>query len=374
MLHEFLSANRAALIDRCRSKVAQRRAPKATDAELEHGIPRFLDELTGALRHEGMPGPVRTPVPTDRSEMRTTAARHGHELLQHGFTVEQVVHDYGDLCQAITDLAFEQDVPMAVSEFRMLNSCLDNAIADSVTEFSYRRDLLLEEAGVQALNERLGFLAHELRNLIQTATLAVAAIKAGNVGLAGATGAVLDRSLIGLRNLVDRSLADVRVTAGMPPRLHLLSLAELIGEVKISASLEAQARGCGFSVSHVDPGLAIHVDRELLFCAISNLLQNAFKFTEQNTEVSLNVRTTADRILIEVEDSCGGLPAGEAQKMFQPFTQGGDDKSGLGLGLSICRRSVEANNGVLSVRDMPGSGCVFTIDLPRQSVAAQAAP
>ncbi len=374
MLHEFLSANRADLIERCRSKVAQRRAPKATDVELEHGIPRFLDELAEMLRHEGMPGPVRTSGESAGSEMRTTAVQHGHELLEHGFTVDQVVHDYGDLCQAITDLACEQEVPLAVNEFRSLNGCLDNAIADSVTEFSYRRDLVLEEAGVHALNERLGFLAHELRNLIQTATLAVSAIKAGNVGLAGATGAVLDRSLIGLRNLVDRSLADVRVTAGMPPRFRFLSLAELIGDVKISASLEAQARGCGFSVSPVDPGLAVHVDRELLFSAISNLLQNAFKFTEQNTEVSLNVHTTADRILIEVEDSCGGLPAGEAQRMFRPFTQGGDDRSGLGLGLSICRRSVEANNGVLSVRDMPGSGCVFTIDLPRQSLAAQPAP
>jgi len=161
------------------------------------------------LRHEGMPGAVRTSGVSARSEMRTTAARHGHELLQHGFTVDQVVHDYGDLCQAITDLAFEQDVPLAVSEFRTLNRCLDNAIADSVTEFSYRRDLVLEEAGVHSLNERLGFLAHELRNLIQTATLALTAIKAGNAGVAGATAAVLDRSLIGLRNLVDRSLDEL---------------------------------------------------------------------------------------------------------------------------------------------------------------------
>src|SRR5687767_12547720 len=161
MLHEFLSANRADLIERCRSKVAQRRAPKATDAELEHGIPRFLDELAEMLRHEDMPGGVRTSGASARSEMRTTAARHGHELLQHGFTVDQVVHDYGDLCQAITDLAFEREAPFEVDEFRTLNRCLDNAIADSVTEFSYQRDLLLEDAGVHALNDRLGFLAHE---------------------------------------------------------------------------------------------------------------------------------------------------------------------------------------------------------------------
>jgi signal transduction histidine kinase len=376
MLHEFLTDHRADLIDRCRLKVAQRRAPKATDAELEHGIPHFLQQLIKTLRVEQTPEPLRSldvsgPSGGDGSalsEIGATAARHGRELLQHGFTVDQVVHDYGDLCQAITDLAFERAAPFKVEEFRTLNRCLDNAIADSVTEFSYQRDLLLEESGVHALNERLGFLAHELRNLIQTATLAVTAIKAGNVGLAGATGAVLDRSLIGLRNLVDRSLADVRVSAGMPPRRQLIPLASFIAEVKISASLEAQARGCVFDVSAVDPGLAVEADRELLFSAVGNLLQNAFKFTEQQTEVSLKAYAAGDRVLIDVEDQCGGLPNGDAEKMFVPFTQGSTDKSGLGLGLSICRRSVEANSGVLRVRDMPGAGCVFTIELPRHAV------
>jgi signal transduction histidine kinase len=179
---------------------------------------------------------------------------------------------------------------------------------------------------------------------------------------------VLDRSLIGLRNLVDRSLADVRVSAGMPPRTELLPLAQFIADIRISASLEAQARGCGFAVSAVDPSLAVKVDRELLFSAVGNLLQNAFKFTEQHTEVSMRVHSMADRILIQVQDSCGGLPAGDAEKMFLPFAQGSTDRSGLGLGLSICRRSVEANGGLLSVRDLPGSGCVFTIDLPRHAL------
>ena len=377
MLHEFLTANQADLIDRCRLKIAQRRAPKATDADLEHGIPHFLRQLIKTLRVEQTAEPLRSREVSgesggdgsDASEIGATAARHGRELLQHGFTVDQVVHNYGDLCQAITDLAFEQETPFTVDEFRTLNRCLDNAIADSVTEFAYQRDLLLEDAGVHALNERLGFLAHELRNLIQKATLAVSAMKAGNVGLAGATGAVLDRSLIGLRNLVDRSLADVRVTAGMPPRRQLIPLAAFITEVKISASLEAQARGCGLDVRAVDPQLAVEADRELLFSALGNLLQNAFKFTEQNTEVLLHAYAAGDRVLIEVEDSCGGLPEGDAERMFQPFTQGGPDKSGLGLGLTICRRTVEANGGLLSVRNVPGTGCVFTIDLPQHAMA-----
>ena len=363
MLHEFLSANRAELIERCIAKVARRSAPKATGIELEHGIPLFVGQLIKTLEAE-QAGRARGASPMS-SEMGAAAAHHGRELLQHGFTVDQVVHDYGDLCQAITDLAAERRAPFEIGEFRTLNRCLDNAIADAVTEFSYQRDLLVEDKGAHAMNERLGFLAHELRNLLNTATLALNAMKAGNVGLAGATGAVLDRSLIGLRNLIDRSLSEVRVSAGMPPRHQLISLADFIAEINISASLEARARGCQFVVSTVDPKLAVAVDRHLLFSALGNLLQNAFKFTEQHTEVSLHVYAAGDRILLEVEDKCGGLPAGEAERMFVPFTQAGADKCGLGLGLSIARRSVEANDGVLSVRDLPGLGCVFTIDLPR---------
>jgi signal transduction histidine kinase len=99
--------------------------------------------------------------------------------------------------------------------------------------------------------------------------------------------------------------------------------------------------------------------------AIGNLLQNAFKFSHARGEVSLNAYTSGDRVLIDVEDSCGGLPEGEAEKMFLPFSQLGSDKSGAGLGLWIARRSVEANGGQLSVRDLRGTGCIFTVNLPR---------
>jgi signal transduction histidine kinase len=375
MLHEFLTSNRAALIDRCRFKVGQRSAPRVTHAELAHGIPLFLDQLIKTLEVEQTNRPMLSrkvsgpagggPV---LSEMGAAAALHGRELLQRGFTVDQVVHDYGDLCQAITDLAFELKAPIETDEFRTLNRCLDNGIADAVTEYSYQRYSVLASDGAQALNERLGFLAHELRNLLHTAALAFAAIKLGNVGVTGATGAVLERSLIGLRTLVDRSLADVRVAAGMLPRHELVSVADFIDQIGVSALLEARARGCRFTVSHVEDGLAIDVDRDMLLSALGNLLQNAFKFTELDSEVSLNAYAVADRILIEVEDHCGGLPPGSADRMILSFTQVGTDKSGLGLGLAICKRSVEANNGTLRVRDIPGCGCVFTIDLPRKAI------
>ena len=195
MLHEFLTTNRAELIERCRLKVAKRLVPKAANAELVHGIPRFLDQLIKTLQVEQTSQPMLSrkvsgpsgggPV---ASEIGVTASLHGRELSQQGFTVDQVVHDYGDLCQAITDLAFERNATIETDEFRTLNRCLDNGIADAVTEYAFQRGSLAEEKSVQSMHERLGFLAHELRNQLQTATLAVMAIKAGRVGLAGATG------------------------------------------------------------------------------------------------------------------------------------------------------------------------------------------
>lgn len=172
-----------------------------------------------------------------------------------------------------------------------------------------------------------------------------------------------------MRNLINHSLNEVRNTAGSPSLSRRFSLAGFINEIKNSALLEAHARECSLSVADIDPQLALDADRDILSAAVANLLQNAFKFTQPRTEVRLNAYASADRIRIDVEDRCGGLPSGDAKKMFMPFAQNGDDKSGLGLGLSITRNSVEANKGILSARDIPGTGCVFTIDLPRFSMA-----
>jgi signal transduction histidine kinase len=354
--------------------VASRSEPKAADHELAHGIPVFLDQLIGALAVEQEAQDYSTDSEdgtrqgASNSEVGETATLHGRDLLQQGFTLEQVVRDYGDVCQAVTNLAFETDAHITVDEFRTFNRCLDNAIAGAVTEYA-KHSALASEFVSDTLNSRLGALAHELRNYLHTATLVVAAIKAGNVGISGATGAVLDRSLLGMRGLIDRALAEVRVTARMPPRREAIQLVQFFCKLKISASFEALARGTPFTIAPVANDIAVFAEPEMLAAAVSNLLQNAFKFTKHHTEVRLCAYVLNDRVLIDVEDRCGGLPDGAAETMFAPFVQNGADRSGSGLGLDISRRSVEANGGVLTVRNVPGTGCVFTINLPRLGTA-----
>jgi signal transduction histidine kinase len=372
VLHEFIKTNRAVLIDQCRAMAASRSEPNAAGNELDHGVPIFLDQLIETLTIEQASEPLRNRMGSDLprasvSEIGSIAALHGRDLLERGYTLEQVVRDYGDVCQAVTGLAFNTGASIEVDEFRTFNRCLDKAVAGAVTEYAYRQAAVAAEDGFEALNSRLGSLAHELRNYLHIATYAAKAIKAGSVGMSGATGAVLDRSLIGMRNLIDRSLAEVRVTAGLPPRLKTVRLADFLSEVAASSSLDPLARECRFTMTPTNQDIEVDVDPEMLAAAVGNLLQNAFKFTKRRSDVRLHAQVAGDRVLIKVEDHCGGLPSGIPEKLMLPFVQGGQDRSGLGLGLDICRRSVEANNGILRVRDVPGSGCVFTIDLPLRS-------
>jgi hypothetical protein len=95
------------------------------------------------------------------------------------------VHDYGDVCQSITELAMESNASISADDFRTLNRCLDEAIAGAVTEYGRGRNQFGVDRESERGSERLGFLAHELRNLINTAMVAFQVLKTGNVGVGG---------------------------------------------------------------------------------------------------------------------------------------------------------------------------------------------
>jgi signal transduction histidine kinase len=369
-MHAFLSNNRIDLVARCRTKVSARPRRAANAEQLSNGVPMFLNQLIRTLRAEEV-GDHEESVGISGasggggvalSEVGVTAATHGASLLELGYSVDQVVHDYGDLCQAITDLAFERDAPFAVDEFRTLNRCLDNAIADAVLEFTSLRDAHMLASHTNDAKQRVGFLVHELRNALSTANVAVSALEFGNLNMAGATGAVLKRSLAALSLLVDRAVDEVR--QGTLSERQVFSVASFIEDSESAARLEADAAGCVLKVDPVLPGLSIRGNRPMLHAAMANLLKNAFKFTHARTEVTLRAFASDGTAFMEVHDHCGGLSHGTVETMFTPFTQRNADRTGLGLGLAIARHSVEADFGTLSVRDVPGTGCVFTIALP----------
>jgi hypothetical protein len=130
MLTDFIVKYRTQIIARCTSNVANRGSLPPTEVETDHGVPMFLDELLTSL-HLNLSG---------NADMAETAAIHGRDLLRRGFTASQVVHDYGDICQTISAMVVETNTLISAEDYRMLNQCLDDAIAAAITEYERESD------------------------------------------------------------------------------------------------------------------------------------------------------------------------------------------------------------------------------------------
>jgi signal transduction histidine kinase len=353
VLHEFITAHRDAIIARTRAKLTDRPWPLVSTSELEYGVPLFLTQLSETLRLE------TTDTPFADSDIKMSAMKHGGELRALGFNISQVVHDYGDICQAVTEVAVEQKAPVTTEEFHILNRCLDTAIAGAVTEHAR---ITAEHRSTGEI-ERSGQLAHEIRDQLNTALLAFHTLKRGSVAINGSTGTVLGRSLINLRDLVDNTLSDIRMAANIT-RQERIPINIFLGEIALAGNLHAEFRNLRFEISQVDPSLAVNADPQLLASALMNLLNNAFKFTHAGGHVSLRARRDGKNVLIEVEDECGGI----LETTGDPFEAFADrrksDRSGLGLGLSIARKAVRNHGGEIRFRNLPATGCIFTIEMP----------
>lgn len=197
MLDEFIVTHRAEILSRCRAKMAGRLGPVAAGPATNRGVPMFLDQLLDELR-DGTSADLA---------ITGTATQHGHDLLLQGYTVSQVVHDYGDVCQAITELAVERQSMISNDDFRTLNRCLDDAIAGAVTGYGRPCAGAGAEEGTLA-DTRRALVVRDLIKAIQIAKAAYAAIRSGNVGAAGSTGTVLSMGLDTAHDLAERLLTD----------------------------------------------------------------------------------------------------------------------------------------------------------------------
>jgi hypothetical protein len=215
MLHEFLTTHRRLLISRCREKATKRSGSSESAGTIDHGVPLFLEQLVETLKveqdgHEG--AKAESDARSASTEMGRSAALHGTELLRRGFSIDQVVHDYGDVCQCVTALAVEEDVDISTEEFRTLNRCLDDAIADAVASFGSARQTSIDRQA-ETLQQRLVAFAVDHQRLVDIALKSLTAIKTGNIGIGGATGTLLAHTLEELSSLTDRTLPEIRVAS-----------------------------------------------------------------------------------------------------------------------------------------------------------------
>jgi signal transduction histidine kinase len=349
-LAAFLRLKRQELIDRwSRETTLQNTADPVSHAELLDHIPRFVDELVAALYPEAV------PLPSEG----TTALEHGAQRLRLGFNVAEVMREYGALHRCIIELASDAEQPISSRDQVVIARWLNAGIANAASQYVIERDAELQRQAA----EHLGFIAHEIRNPVSSVAMAFRQLRKGPLATGGRVVDVLERSLRRTVDVIDNALQHAALNMGVTPRLETLSLATLLKELEADWSAEAETKGIRVDVD-VPDGLTIKADQRLLNSALSNLLQNALKFSHPNTVVQLRARRADLQVLLEVEDGCGGLPPGRVDELFQPLVQRGKDQSGFGLGLSIAQQAAQAHRGTLTVRDLPGRGCVFTLQLP----------
>jgi signal transduction histidine kinase len=347
MLVDFIVQNREVILTKTRERVAKRLA------ELSKGVPQFLDQLLRRLKEP------KSHTNELKDSLKLDATQQGELLQIAGYTIAQMVYDYGDICQVITQLAETKSLNITIEEFKVFNSCLDDAIAGSVTEFTRVSDA----SHTVAETERLGILAHELRNRVGAVLLSFQSIQSGRVGSGGSVGSLIVRNLHRMSTLIDRALVEVRLGAGS---IHSrrVNIFKFIEEVELEASFEATAKDMSLVSEVNDPSLNIFVDSQILTGVVINLLQNAMKFSEEKSIIHLRVNKTDAGVEIEVEDQCGGISAETEKLMFKAFSQLSNDKTGVGLGLTICEKGIKACGGTMAVENIPGKGCKFKLSLP----------
>jgi signal transduction histidine kinase len=379
MLHDFINDNREFILGKCNAEMVKLAGTKEISVAMRGDWKTFLDQLGELLdasaisfhhwsigksaassrkRNGETPG-IEYLEAADADVLEPTAARRGPEFLRMGYTLSDVVHAYGIVCQAVTTSATELKYSISSDEFSRLNLSLDIAIAAAVTEYEKQKI----EAGKTDELQRLGFLAHELRNALASAFIALELVESGDVGARGHTGKLLNRSLQSMKMLIDSALLAVRMKVEPQAHLEWVNVLEVASEIEITAAIEAREHVIGFKIE-IEPGLEVFADRQHFVSALANILQNAVKFSHPGSIVRIRAFYKDQRAFIEIEDRCGGLPQAKLDALFVPFAQMANNKTGLGLGLTISRKAIELSDGTIYARNLPGQGCIFTIELP----------
>jgi signal transduction histidine kinase len=314
----------------------------------------FLQELIEGIRIDQRQG--RVGAVTSES---LTARAHGRQRFELGFDMGSVVREYGALRDVIFVALDESGDTFTVAELRSLSWYLVGGIANAATKYAQERDLELR----RQTGRHVAFLAHELRNPLASIRLAFTRLeKHGFPSHSERVAAIMRANLNQLSERIDHALVDVKVEAGVELHLEQLDIASFLEGLRNECALDAQDKQITVLVEVAAQKLC--ADRKYLGSALSNLLRNAVKFTRIGGVIHLRAKNGGERVVFEVEDQCGGLPAGNVQKLFDPFVQVGQDRSGFGLGLAIAKQAVDAHEGTLRVHDLPGHGCVFVLDLP----------
>jgi len=354
-LSSLLAARRQEILERWTQRIGREHPDKELSrGELWDHLPRYFDEMLAALGAEdGACG--ETPP----SEGDTASTAHGTQRLRVGFDLGEVIREYEILTECILDEVDRVGGRLSTRHVRRVLRILNSGRVEAVSAYAERRDADVARSHAQ----HVAFVAHELRSPLMAAFLTAVALRKGAQPADEWAFGLLTRNLTTLRELIDQVLMADRLAAHVPLTREPLDLRALIDEVVSETQVGAKQRHIELLVAAPDT-LPFSGDVRLLRSAIGNVLSNAVKFTQEGDTITLRAERHPNRVLIEIEDGCGGLPEGNAAELFEPFVQRGDNRSGFGLGLAIVKQAIEAHHGRVAVRNIPGKGCVFSLELP----------
>ncbi len=353
--HDALGGRTDEVIRRWKASVQGSLAPESMPrAELVDALPRFVREIVAALREDaGLPSSDPLPEESD------TACGHGNQRLRLGFSLDAVVREYGALHDAIVATASDAGAVMTTRELHVVFEAIITGIAKAVTQYTQERDAEF----VRQANEHFAFVAHELRNPLSSALMALQLLKKNHeLPAKGRVAPALERGLRRASELIEQTLTTTRIASGVELRRQPTTLRELFEDAEAGAVPEADAKGVALHVS-VDNDRTIDVDPRFIQSAVGNLLRNAVNYTASGT-VELRGNVAQGRATIEVEDCCGGLPPGTVEKAFAPFVRLDAEQSGFGLGLAIAKQAAAAHGGTIRIQNLPGKGCIFALEIP----------
>jgi len=354
-LHEMLEARRDVILARWKDRVLGRLAPASLPPlELLDHLPAFLDEVSATLRLLAETGELPD------IEDSATAAIHGENRLRLGFSLDAVVREYDALRDVIDAIASETGIAISHDEGRCLARSVTAGIATAVSEYARQRDAELSRQH----NEHVGFIAHELRNPLSTASLALEMLfREGHLSMTLRPSHALVRALEHVHALVDRVLRDARVASGVDLVRERTTLKALIDDTELMVGPDAEAFGVGLRVAIEEDGELL-VDVRLVRSALGNLVRNAIKYSHRGGLVELRARVSGELAHVEIEDACGGVDPLKLEQAFTAFVRLDQEKAGFGLGLAIAKQAVDAHAGTLRVQNIPGKGCIFVMELP----------
>jgi signal transduction histidine kinase len=318
-------------------------------AELVDRMPAFVDQVIAALD-----GDLADPA-----QIKDEAAEHGAQRLRLGFDVSEVIREYWILHDCVLDLAGDARLTIDLREQAALAKWLNSGIAGAVSQYVRERD---REQQRQA-SEHLGFIAHELRGPLSATMMALPRLRLTQQAAGGKVLDLLERNLRRTSEMIENVLVDSSLKLGVEARPERIELPAFLQEIEREVALEAQAKKIAIVIS-TPPELTIEADSKLLRSATLNLVVNALKFSRSESTIELQASRSQGQVVIAVADGCGGLPLGKADELFRPLVQRDKNRTGYGLGLAIAQQAAVAHAGTITLRDIPGQGCVFSIVLP----------